>query len=147
MKGRILTKWGSGAGLIAAVLFGVALCSSLAQQEEEPALAAGKHEFQRNCAICHGIGGKGDGPIVKLLKQKPADLTQLVKKNQGEFPFWSTYRMIDGREPIDGHGGREMPIWGDRFRIETGALQQGAEAVVRGRILEIIVYLQSLQEK
>jgi len=146
MKGQILTKWGSVTGLIAAVFFGVALRPNLAA-EEEPALTAGKQEFQRNCAICHGISGTGDGPIVKLLKQKPADLTQLNKKNNGEFPFWSTYRMIDGREPIDGHGGREMPIWGDRFRAETGSLQQGAEAVVRGRILEIIVYLQSLQEK
>jgi len=146
MKRQTLMKWASAAGAIATALFWTTLSTGLAA-EEEPAIAAGKQEFQRNCGICHGLGGKGDGPIVKLLKQKPADLTQLNKKNNGEFPFWQTYRMIDGREPIDGHGGREMPIWGDRFRKEQGTGQQGAESIVRGRILEIIVYLQSFQEK
>jgi len=145
MRAQILMKWGSAAGLIAMVLFWVTLSTGLT--EEEPAITAGKLEFGRNCAICHGINGKGSGPITPLLKKTPADLTQLSKKNSGKFPFWPTYRMIDGREPIDGHGGRDMPIWGDRFRAEAGSLQQGAEATVRGRILEIIVYLQSIQEE
>ena len=101
MKRQTLMKWASAAGAIATALFWTTLSTGLAA-EEEPAIAAGKQEFQRNCGICHGLGGKGDGPIVKLLKQKPADLTQLNKKNNGEFPFWQTYRMIDGREPIDG---------------------------------------------
>ena len=144
MKAQVLTRWGRVAGLIAMALFGATLSSGLA--EEEPAISAGKLEFGKNCAICHGIGGQGSGPITPLLKKTPADLTQINKKNGGKFPFWQTYRMIDGREPIDGHGGRDMPIWGDRFREEAGR-QQGAESVVRGRILELIVYLQSIQEE
>jgi mono/diheme cytochrome c family protein len=145
MKTQALTKWSSLAGLLAAVLFGVTTSSGLAA-EEEPALVAGKLQFEKNCGICHGVGGKGHGPITPLLKKVPADLTQLSKKNNGKFPFWQTYRMIDGREPIDAHGGRDMPIWGDRFREEAGH-QQGAESVVRGRILELVVYLQSIQEE
>ncbi len=145
MRAQSLTTWGNVAGLIALALFWATLSTSLA--EEEPAISAGKVEFGRNCGICHGIDGKGHGPITPMLKKIPADLTQLAKKNGGEFPFWPTYRMIDGREPIDGHGGRDMPIWGERFRVEAGNLQQGAESTVRGRILEIIVYLMSLQAK
>ena len=145
MKRQTLMKWASAAGAIATALLWTTLSVGLA--EEEPAISAGKLEFGRNCGICHGIDGKGHGPITPMLKKIPADLTQLAKKNGGDFPFWPTYRMIDGREPIDGHGGRDMPIWGDRFRKEQGAGQQGAESIVRGRILEIIVYLQSFQEK
>ncbi len=146
MRAQILTKWGSVAGLIVMVLLWATLSPSLAQVEGEPAFNAGKFEFGKNCAICHGISGKGEGPIINLLKDKPADLTQINKRHGGKFPFWSIYRMIDCREPIDGHGGREMPIWGDRFREET-AVAQGAESLVRGRILQLIVYLQSIQEE
>ncbi|MEW6299014.1 MAG: cytochrome c [Thermodesulfobacteriota bacterium] len=145
MTGRILITWGCRLGLITLVCVGMSVGQSRAA-EEEPALTAGKLEFEKNCAVCHGVDGKGSGPITPLLKKVPADLTQLSKKNGGEFPFWPTYRMIDGREPIDGHGGRDMPIWGDRFKAEAGQTQ-GAESIVRGRILELLVYLQSIQEK
>lgn len=145
MRAQSLTTWGNVVGFIALALFWATLGTGLA--EEEPAISAGKLEFGRNCAICHGIDGKGHGPITPMLKKVPADLTQIAKKNDGEFPFWPTYRMIDGREPIDGHGGRDMPIWGDRFRVEAGNLQQGSESTVRGRILEIVVYLMSIQQK
>jgi len=30
---------------------------------------------------CHGAAGKGDGVIAGSLKRRPADLTQLAKKN------------------------------------------------------------------
>ncbi len=146
MRARPLTKWGGVAGLLATALFCSIPTLGLAAEEEEPAFVAGKLQFEKNCAICHGVNAKGHGPITPLLKKVPADLTQLSKKNGCKFPFWQTYRMIDGREPIDAHGGRDMPIWGDRFREEAGR-QQGAESVVRGRILELIVYLQSIQEE
>jgi hypothetical protein len=51
----------------------------------------------------------------QYLTIKPADLTQLSKKRNGEFPFWYVYRVIDGREEIRTHGPREKPIWGDEF--------------------------------
>jgi mono/diheme cytochrome c family protein len=146
MTGQFLPYWGRIFGAVALICFWTTQPSSSAESEGEPALVAGKLEFQENCAICHGINGKGHGPITPMLKKTPADLTQLSKKNGGEFPFWTTYRMIDGREPIEGHGGRDMPIWGDRFKAEAPH-SQGAESIVRGRILELIVYLQSIQEK
>ena len=144
MRMRTLVRWVSVAGF-AAAFYVVGSPYQAFAADDEPALTAGKAEFRTNCGSCHGLSGKGDGPIVPLLKEKPADLTGISKRNGGEFPFWETYRMIDGREPMDGHGGREMPIWGDRFS-ERSTSQQGADAVVRGRILELIVYLQSIQE-
>jgi hypothetical protein len=67
--------------------------------------------------------GKGDGEMAKLLVFKPADLTQLCKRNQGEFPFWPVYRAIDGRETIRGRGSREIPRFPKPRRIAGKVLQ------------------------
>src|SRR5262249_18245872 len=87
-------------------------------QEAELA-AAGKPNFDQHCAVCHGQDAKGTGPAMNLLTVKPADLTQLSKRNNGTFPFWKTYRVIDGREEMKGHGDRDMPIWGAEFRADA----------------------------
>jgi hypothetical protein len=84
--------------------------------------------------------------MAKVLTVKPADLTQLSKKNNGTFPFWRVFRVIDGREEIRGHGPRDMPIWGQEFLVQAGS-SPVAQSQVRGRILELIYYLESLQAK
>lgn len=119
---------------------------SLAQEAE--VVAAGKHEFRQSCAICHGLNGKGDSVMVNLnlLADKPPDLTHLSKKQGGAFPFWQVYRIINGREPIKGHGAPDMPIWGDTFLMQEGK-DLAAETRATGRILNVVHYLQSIQEK
>lgn len=134
-------------GLIAVgALLSVVPSFSLAQEDE--IIAGGRLKYQQYCANCHGAVGKGDGEMAKLLVLKPADLTQLRHKNQGAFPFWRVYRAIDGRETIRGHGSREMPLWGFVFQVEEGSdgstLQ---EDVMRGRIWQLVYYLESIQEK
>jgi mono/diheme cytochrome c family protein len=116
--------------------------------QEQEVIEAGRREFQRYCATCHGIEAKGDGPTAKFLVAKPVDLTQLSKKHGGVFLFWRTYNKIEGSDEavIRGHGTREMPIWGDAFRLESGA-SESHKAGVRGRILSLVHYLQSIQEK
>ena len=37
--------------------------------------AKGKGLFEKNCASCHGAGGKGDGVAAASLNPKPKDLT------------------------------------------------------------------------
>jgi mono/diheme cytochrome c family protein len=116
--------------------------------QEDEIIAGGQLKYQQYCANCQGADGKGDGDVAKLLVIKPADLTQLRKKNQGAFPFWHVYRVIDGREMIKGHGSREMPFWGTVFQREEeakGGLSQ--EDRVRGRIWQLVYYLESIQEK
>ena len=146
-----MTEYGSGlrgvtvAVLMATTLLGVGSGNSLAQEQE--IIEAGKREFQRSCATCHGVDAKGDGPSASALNVKPADLTQMSKKHGGVFLFWRTYEKISGRdeEVIRGHGTREMPIWGERFRLEKGSSEE-RQAGVRGRILSLVYYLQSIQE-
>ena len=131
-----------GLGLMAAVILSGPVVSSGQEQE---VIAGGEIEFQRNCASCHGQEGKGDGPMAKLLTVKPADLTKLTERNKGTFPFWQVYGIIDGRERIQGHGPREMPIWGDRFQQEAGGDDIDARSLVAGRILGLVFYLRQIQ--
>jgi mono/diheme cytochrome c family protein len=133
------------ARFVMVAVFWILPATSSAQENE--ILARGRLEYQGYCAVCHGEKGRGDGIMGRYLLIKPADLTQLSKKSGGEFPFWRTYRIIDGRQEVKGHGSREMPIWGNRFRAEEGA--EGPAAwidLARGRIWQLVVFLQSIQE-
>jgi mono/diheme cytochrome c family protein len=108
----------------------------------------GSEEFQVSCAVCHGLDGRGDGVMAEHLITKPSDLTQLARKNDGRFPFLRVFQMIDGRQEIALHGTRAMPIWGDRYNAEA-ALRYGpynTETMVRGRILELVQYLEAIQQ-
>lgn len=130
--------------LVGTLLLGVTPSVGLAQQEE--VAKAGRPAYEQNCAVCHGREGKGDGGAMNLLTVKPADLTQLSKNNNGTFPFWRVYRVIDGREEIRGHGTRDMPIWGRGFRLQSGT-GATAESQARGQILELVYFLESIQAK
>ena len=132
--------------LTAGTLLGIGPSIGLAQEQD--IIEAGKREFQRSCATCHGVDAKGAGPSASALNVKPADLTQLSKNHGGVFLFWRTYEKISGADeaPIRGHGTREMPIWGERFRLERDASEEHHMGV-RGRILSLVYYLQAIQEK
>lgn len=139
--------WGrkSGvAGLVAATLVWMTPGGGLAQ--EEIVLTHGKREYLAYCASCHGLQGKGNGPLSMILTVDPADLTQVRKKNNGEFPFWRIYKIIDGRDIVRGHGAANMPVWGAEFLMEEGGGYLDEDRVI-GRILGLVYYLQSIQEK
>ncbi|MBI3796613.1 MAG: c-type cytochrome [Deltaproteobacteria bacterium] len=140
-----LQAWTLGSVLVMALLW-TGGNRSLAQEQD--VIDAGKREFQRSCATCHGVEAKGNGPSASALNVKPADLTQLSNNHGGVFLFWRTYEKISGADeaPIRGHGTREMPIWGERFRLEKGA-SETYQMGVRGRILSLVYYLESIQEK
>lgn len=132
------------ARFVTLALFWIIPVTSSAQDE---ILVRGRLEYQGYCAVCHGENGKGDGIMARYLVIKPADLTQLSKKSGGEFPFWRTYWTIDGRQEVKGHGTRAMPIWGNRFRAEEGVDSPAAWIdLARGRIWQLVVFLQSIQE-
>ena len=101
---------------------------------EESAETDGAAIFTVYCANCHGKSAKGNGPIASLLRVRPANLTKLEKK--GEFPTERIYEVIDGRQETQGHGYRDMPIWGLAFR-----LREGLGSVPRARAAEQIAAL------
>jgi Cytochrome C oxidase, cbb3-type, subunit III len=141
--GRGLTEEALAIFVTVVVLWIIPVTSS-AQDE---ILVRGRLEYRGYCAVCHGETGKGDGIMAGYLLIKPADLTQLSKRSGGEFPFWRTYWTIDGRQEVRGHGTRAMPIWGNRFRSEEGVDSPAAWIdLARGRIWQLVVFLQSIQE-
>ncbi len=140
MKSRVFVL------LISIALINVNAFTALAQEHE--VIEGGRYLFQKYCASCHGPRGKGEGSAAISLKSKPADLTQLSKGNGGQFPFWRTYRIIDGREHLQKHGPREMPVWGIWFRIPSDEIQTETDWAdqVRGRLWQLLTYLESIQE-
>ena len=122
------------------------------QGQEEPIEEFGKQEFIRSCAACHGESGKGDGLVAGLLLVRPPDLTLIRERHGGKFPASWVYRIIDGRNDLRAHGRAEMPIWGDRYRADALRglplpLNVDADAVVHGRILSLVFYLDLIQEE
>jgi mono/diheme cytochrome c family protein len=100
--------------IIANTIIGFGACAS-AQDVD-----VGKMEYQSSYAACHGIDAKGDGPVNKELKTRPADLTVLAKSNNGVFPYNRVYEMVDGRNPtISSHGTREIPVWGLGLKLAS----------------------------
>lgn len=91
-------------GVIAAPVSAFAqqsLALSLASQQ---LITAGAEVYQRNCAGCHGIEAKGDGPASKMLSPRPRNLVA------GSFKFRST--------PTG-----TLPVIGDLIRtIDQGVL-------------------------
>lgn len=124
-----------------ALLWGTPVITSAQEQE---LAAAGKVTYEQNCAVCHGRDAKGDGPAMNLLTVKPTDLTQISERNNGTFPFWKIFRVIDGREEVRSHGTRDMPIWGAEFRAEPVG-SSTMQSRINGKILELVFYLQSIQ--
>ncbi|MGW8228686.1 MAG: c-type cytochrome [Gammaproteobacteria bacterium] len=120
-------------------------------QEDMGTQSIGKMEFQKNCAACHGKGGKGDGPLVEFLKQTPPDLTLLSKHNGGVYPQAKVYDWIRDAKKVRAHGTDEMPIWGDRYSKEIieyyGPDYTGPGSSVQQRILELVFYIGTIQQK
>ncbi len=104
----------------------------------------GGEVFRTYCATCHGTSGRGDGPLAGSMRRKPADLTEIAKKNGGEYPSEIVFRTIDGKTPVRGHGGPDMPVWGDAFaRSHDG----GDAATVKERIDSLVEFIRTLQAK
>ncbi len=110
----------------------------------------GKREFEANCASCHGMNAKGNGPLVEWLRKSPPDLTTLAKANGGVLPMARLYDVIDGQN-VPSHGTRDMPIWGRDYKIQAAEhyvdVPYDAEAYTRARMLALLEYLNRLQAK
>ena len=99
--------------------------------------------FRTYCAPCHGVTGRGDGPMAGELKDVPPDLTKYAERNRGVFPDKRLREIIDGRG-ITAHGNREMPVWGDAFRsAKEGLTPEAAQA----RIDAVVRYLAAIQQR
>ena len=97
--------------------------------------------YRAHCATCHGLAGKGDGPVAPALNATMPDLSTIAQRSGGVFPVERVRKIISGDELILGHGSREMPIWGSIFH----QIQQDRD-FGEIRLQNITDYLKSIQK-
>jgi mono/diheme cytochrome c family protein len=88
------------AGLFCAgLLFTPSLTSSVDAADQ----AAAKVLYEKKCAKCHGLTGKGDGKKAKTLKKKPRDYTDKAKMSE-----FTDEELIEhtkkGKKPMPAYG-------------------------------------------
>jgi len=66
-----------------------------------PSIARGAPLYAQNCTACHGVTGRGDGPLAGKLPIRPADLTEphLFAHKVGEIFWWVSYGRDNGIMP------------------------------------------------
>jgi len=125
---------------VGCVLAALVLARAATGEDKSP----GASTCRTNGARCHGADGKGEGPLADDLRYHPRDLTRIAARNGGSFPTEKVARIVDGRSPLKGHGGPDMPVWGDAFKnADTGY----DDKRVREKIREVVEYLRTLQAK
>ncbi|MBI2801142.1 MAG: c-type cytochrome [Gammaproteobacteria bacterium] len=108
---------------------------------------SGRVQFEKNCARCHGADATGGTADTKVETVKAPDLTGLAKKSGGTLPLWEVYEVVSGSKVLAEHRTRAMPIWSEELAKARGINKENKEAIVRGRILAILAYLSTIQEK
>ena len=141
-----------GVFAIGVVAVGVVTTANAQQSSPAaPSVDVGKYEYDGHCAICHGLSGTAqeEGAFSSLLSKKIANLTTLSKNNNGVFPFARVYQTIDGREQVQAHGIREMPVWGREYTAMGSNISPyyDPEAFARAKILALTEYIYRLQAK
>jgi mono/diheme cytochrome c family protein len=105
----------------------------------------GKQMFVNYCAPCHGVDGRGQGPVAAALKKQPANLALLAKNNGGKFPSTHIVSVLQFGAANPSHGSAEMPVWGPMLgNMDTTSAEPNVRVL---RISNLSAYLQTLQTK
>ncbi len=137
--------------LVTAIAAALAVSTGYADQSKEKVTipvnkttaTSGKQMYANYCAPCHGIDGKGRGPVAAALKTPPTDLTVLSKNNHGKFPDTHIVTVLQNGAEIASHGSAEMPVWGPIL----GKMNQTNPQDKLLRISNLSRFLETLQVK
>lgn len=143
MRARVV---GCSAIVVFIALLWATLAATAAGQEPVRTnnAALGADLFRMYCASCHGTSARGDGPLAASMRRTPPNLTEITKRHKGAFPAELIFKIIDGRQRVPGHGGPDMPVWGDAFMRTSDSTDQNS---VRYRIQALVDHLESIQAK
>ncbi len=99
------------------------------QSYAAPSVARGAPLYANNCTVCHGAGGRGDGPLAAKLPIRPADLTEphLFAHKVGEIYWWISYGRDNGVMP--GFAGKLNPD--ERWDLINFVLARAAGVLTR----------------
>ncbi|MCT4372144.1 cytochrome c [Yangia mangrovi] len=124
--------------LTALLVLALPLGAALAQDADRGAALYTEH-----CATCHGLDGRGDGPMAGVLMIKPVNLTELAAANGGSFPLERVVKRIDGRDPLVSHGS-PMPVYGQFFGFDAEAALEGEVPTVQP-VADLVAHLKEIQ--
>ena len=105
--------------------------------------ASGKLMYSSYCAPCHGVDGRGQGPVASALRTPPMDLTMLSRNNHEKFPDTHIVSVLQNGAEIPSHGTAEMPVWGPIL----GKMTQSNPQDRLLRISNLSRYLETMQVK
>lgn len=114
-----------GRGLAAAAVAGfVAGCAEEGLPTPPPeiltsdaAVGAGEDLYRKNCSLCHGPSGHGDGLQAKSLDPPPADLRNLTGA-RADRGYWFLRIQRGGKEGPLARERSAMPGWGEHLTDE-----------------------------
>ena len=98
-----------------------------------PAAYEGRRLYVSYCQLCHGPGGKGDGPLAKAMKISPADLTTTVRSRSDTI----LKKIITGE-------GRQTITGRDRHNLLSDAMPEWKDVFTESQVNALIAYLRFL---
>ena len=134
------------------IMLAVLALTSFASAASDDEATAAARDFRSYCAPCHGLEGRGDGPVAAVLKTTPSDLTLISRGNGGTFPSDTVYTKVEGTDMPVAHGTSEMPVWGLWFTgqaVGESLLLKDARPAgetARRRIRALVGYIETIQE-
>jgi hypothetical protein len=121
----------------------LAACANTGARSQ--AQMSGMQLYEHLCSSCHGVDGRGDGPVASLLTIVVPDLTRIAQREGGEFPTQAVRRSIDGRWDRRAHGARDMSVWGWQFYDSAAVNDAQERARVDAMVSRLVDYVRSIQ--
>ena len=126
--------------------FGEVVVREVPRRWEQVARLDGDEIFSNICAVCHGAGGKGDGPAVSALEKAVPDLTVLATNNDGVYPYEYVENVIFGKSRVIAPGTINMPVWGEHFMyLRSGVRMIPRKSYARELIDRLNKHIYTLQ--
>jgi mono/diheme cytochrome c family protein len=140
MLARVLT---AAIGIAIAAQIGFTQNATVKLQVDKTSPTSGQQMYVSYCAPCHGVDGRGRGPVAPALKVAPVDLSLLARNNSGKFPSSHVVTVLENGSSLPAHGTELMPVWGPIFgRMNVSNPQERML-----RINNLSRYLETLQVK
>jgi len=98
-----------------------------------PPAFEGRRLYVSYCQLCHGTDGKGDGPLAKVMKISPADLSTTVRSRSDT--ILTKIITGEGRQTITGR---------DRHNILSDAMPEWNDVFSESQVKALIAYLRFL---
>ncbi len=117
----------------AVVLLTILTISAPEVSANPPAAYEGRRLYVSYCQLCHGTDGKGDGPLAKVMKISPADLTTTVRSRSDTILM----KIITGE-------GRQTITGRDRHNLLSEAMPEWKDVFSEDQVKALIAYLRFL---